>query len=56
MIKNTFAFSTVAIVVVLILMAATGVTTILNTVHAQVLGEPFFKETGRITGQNEIGP
>ena len=56
MIKNTFTISTVAIVVVLLLIAAIGATTILTTVYAQILGEPFFKETGKITGQKEIGP
>jgi hypothetical protein len=56
MTKNVFAFSTVAIVVVLLLIAATGATTIPTNVHAQILGEPFFKETGKITDQKEIGP
>ena len=57
MIKNTLIFSTVAIVVVLLLIVETGATTtILTTVYAQNLGEPFFKEIGKITGQKEIGP
>jgi hypothetical protein len=56
MTKNIFAFSTVVVVVVLLLIAATGATTILTTVHAQILGEPFFKETGKITGQKDISP
>ena len=56
MTKNIFAFSTVAIVVVLLLIAATGATTILTTAYAQILGEPFFKETGKITDQKEISP
>jgi hypothetical protein len=56
MIKNTFIFSTVAIVVVLLLIAEAGTTNILTTVYAQILGEPFFKETGKITGQKEIDP
>ena len=56
MIKNTLIFSTVAIVVVLLLIVETGATTILTAVYAQNLGEPFFKETGKITGQKEIDP
>jgi hypothetical protein len=56
MIKNTFIFSTSAIVVILLLIAETGTTTILTAVYAQTLGEPFFKETGKITGQKEVDP
>ena len=55
--KDTFALSTVAIVVVLLLVAGIGATTFIITTYAQTdLGEPFFKETGKITGQKEIGP
>jgi hypothetical protein len=65
MIKDTFTFSTVAIVVILLPIA--GVTTFITTTFAQIggleeitfrtdLGEPFFKEDGKITGQKEIGP
>lgn len=56
MIKNarSWYFCTIAIVVVLLVAGGIG-TTILTT-HAQILGEPFFKETGKITSQNEIGP
>jgi hypothetical protein len=43
-------------VVVLLLIAKTGTTTILTAVYAQTLGEPFFRETGKITGQKEIDP
>jgi hypothetical protein len=56
MTKNTFTFITVIIVVVLLFVAGTGATTILTATFAQTLGEPFFKETGKITGQKEIGP
>ena len=57
MIKETFSFSTVAIVVVLLLVAGTGTTTILTATYAQTnLGEPFFEESGQVTGQKEIGP
>jgi hypothetical protein len=55
MIKNTFILSTL-VAIVLLLIAETAATTLLTTVHAQILGEPFFKETGKITGQKEIGP
>lgn len=56
MIKETFSFSTVAIVVVLLLVVGTG-TTILTATYAQTnLGEPFFEERGQVTGQKEIGP
>ena len=55
MIENSFLFSIAAIVVVSLLFAATGYTTLLTTtVYAQTLGEPFFKETGKITSQKEI--
>ncbi|MDQ3977751.1 MAG: hypothetical protein M3264_14615 [Thermoproteota archaeon] len=67
MIKGTFTFSTVAIVVVLLPIAGIGGTTFITTTLAQMggpeeitfrtdLGEPFFKENGKITGQKEIGP
>ena len=67
MIKDTFTFSTIAIVVVLLLIAGIGATTFITTTYAQIggpeeitfrtdLGEPFFKENGKITGQKEIGP
>ena len=56
MIKETFSFITVAIVVVLLLVVGTG-TTILTATYAQTnLGEPFFEERGQVTGQKEIGP
>jgi hypothetical protein len=56
-VKETFSFSTVAIVVVLLLVAGTGTTTILTATYAQTnLGEPFFEESGQVTGQKEIGP
>jgi hypothetical protein len=54
MIKNTFILST--LVAIVLLLIAASITTLLTTVHAQILGEPFFKETGKITGQKEIGP
>jgi hypothetical protein len=54
MIKNTFIFGVTAIVVVLLLIAETGAATFFATVQAQILGEPFFKETGKIMGQKEI--
>jgi hypothetical protein len=48
------------VAVVLLLIVGTGATTtiLLNTAHAQTatLGEPFFVEKGKITGQKEIGP
>jgi hypothetical protein len=43
----------------LLLIVGTGATTILfNTGYAQTatLGEPFFVEKGKVTGQKEIGP
>jgi hypothetical protein len=48
---------TAGIAVVLLLIGGTGTTIILNT-HAQtaILGEPFFVEKGKVTGQKEIGP
>jgi hypothetical protein len=59
--KNRFTISITAagIAVVLLLFVGTGATTILlNTTHAQTvtLGEPFFVERGKVTGQKEIGP
>ena len=43
--------------VVLLLVAGTGTTTILTATYAQTnLGEPFFEENGQVTGQKEIGP
>src|SRR5688500_5641755 len=57
MIKETFSFSMVTIVFVLLLVAGTGTTTILTATYAQTnLGEPFFEENGQVTGQREIGP
>jgi hypothetical protein len=51
MIKETFSFSTVAIVVVLSLVAGTGTTTILTATYAQTnLGEPIFEENGQVNG------
>jgi hypothetical protein len=49
---------TAGIAVVLLLIGGTGTTTILNIIHAQTatLGEPFFVEKGKVTGQKEIGP
>jgi hypothetical protein len=50
---------TAGIAVVLLLIGGTGMTTtILNIIHAQTatLGEPFFVEKGKVTGQKEIGP
>ena len=48
------------IAVMLLLIGATGATTIIlfNTAHAQspTLGEPYFVEKGKVTGQKEIGP
>lgn len=56
MIKRTFGFSAVAIVGALLLVGAAAAT-MLTTTYAQTdLGEPFFTETGKITGQKEIGP
>lgn len=51
--------------VVLLLIAAIGATTFVTTSYAQTgkeltfttgLGEPYFEETGKISGQTEIGP
>jgi hypothetical protein len=57
--KNRFTIGiTAGIVVVLLLIGGTGTTTVLlNTAHAQTatLGEPYFVEKGKITGQKEIG-
>jgi hypothetical protein len=50
---------TSGISVILLLIGGTGATSILlNTTHAQTatLGEPYFVENGKITGQKEIGP
>ena len=50
---------TAGITVILLLIGATGATSILlNTTHAQTatLGEPYFVEKGKITGQKELGP
>ena len=50
---------TAGITVILLLIGGTGATTVLlNTAHAQTatLGEPYFVERGKSTGQNEIGP
>ena len=47
------------IAVMLLLIGGTGTTTLLfSTAHAQraTLGEPYFVERGKITGQKEIGP
>jgi len=43
---------------VLLLIVGTVATSILTTTHAQstTLGEPFFVEKGKVTGQKEIGP
>jgi hypothetical protein len=58
--KKRFTISiTAGIAVVLLLIGGTGATTILlNTAHAQMatLGEPYFVEKGKVTGQKEIGP
>ena len=59
--KKKFTISiTAGIAVMLLLIGGTGATTIilLNTAHAQTasLGEPYFVEKGKITGQKEIGP
>jgi hypothetical protein len=58
---NTRRFTisiTAGIAVVLLLIVGTASTSILSTTHAQsaTLGEPFFVEEGKITGQKEIGP
>jgi hypothetical protein len=49
---------TAGIAGVLLLIGGTGVTSILNIVHAQTatLGEPFFVEKGKEIAQKEIGP
>ena len=59
--KKRFTISiTAGIAVMLLLIGGTGATTIilLNTGYAQSasLGEPYFVEKGKITGQKEIGP
>ena len=56
MTKNVYIFGASAIAVILLLIAETGTATLFVTVRAQILGEPFFKETGKITGQKEIDP
>src|SRR5262245_14889810 len=49
---------TAGIAIALLLIGGIGETTILNIIHAQTttLGEPFFVEKGKISGQKEIGP
>jgi hypothetical protein len=49
---------TAGIAAVFLLTVGTGATTILSTAHAQsaTLGESFFVEEGKVTGQKEIGP
>jgi hypothetical protein len=57
--KDTFTFGTGAMSVALLLVAVagTGVTALVATTYAQTeLGEPFFQESGKITGQKEMGP
>jgi hypothetical protein len=58
--KKRFTMSiTAGVAVVLLLIGGTGATSILfSTTHAQTatLGEPFFVEKGKVTGQKEIGP
>jgi hypothetical protein len=46
------------IAVVLLLIGGTTSTSILSTTYAQsaTLGEPFFVEKGKVSGQKEIGP
>ena len=46
------------IAVVLLLIGGTASTSILSTTYAQsaTLGEPFFVEKGKVSGQKEIGP
>jgi hypothetical protein len=54
-----FTISVIAgIAVVSLLIVGTAATSILSTTHAQTatLGEPFFVEKGKVTGQKEIGP
>ena len=59
---NTTRFTisiTAGFAVMLLLIGGTGATSILlNTTNAQTatLGEPYFVEKGKITGQKEIGP
>jgi hypothetical protein len=59
---NTKRFTiniTAGIAAVLLLIVGTGASSILlSTAHAQsaTLGEPFFVEKGKVTGQKEIGP
>jgi hypothetical protein len=59
---NTKRFTisiTAGFAVMLLLIVGTGATTILfNIGYAQTatLGEPFFVEKGKVTGQKEIGP
>jgi hypothetical protein len=58
--KNTLlTFSAAGIAVLLLLIAGTAtISTLFTTTYAQTitLGEPFFEEKGKITGQKEIGP
>jgi hypothetical protein len=58
--RNRFTFGiTAGIAVTLLLIGGAGTNTILfNTGYAQTatLGEPFFVEKGKVTGQKEIGP
>ncbi|MDW0340233.1 MAG: hypothetical protein QN597_08295 [Nitrososphaeraceae archaeon] len=57
--KDRFTISTtLGIASVLLLIAGLASISILNTTHAQsaTLGEPFFVEEGKVTGQKEIGP
>ena len=67
MFNDTFTSNAVAIVVVLLLIAGIGATAFITTTYAQIggpeeitfrtdLGEPFFKENGKITGQKENRP
>ena len=56
MIKSIFIFVAAAIVAILLSIAGTEVATLFDTVQAQILGEPFFKEIGKITSQEEIDP
>jgi hypothetical protein len=56
MIKSIFIFVAEAIVAILLSIAGTEVATLFDTVQAQILGEPFFKEIGKITSQEEIDP
>jgi hypothetical protein len=59
--KKRFTMSITAgiAVMLLLLIVGTGATSILfSTAYAQTvtLGEPFFVEKGKVTGQKEIGP